>query len=79
MAEKRSDRHKMTEFIQEEIGAMLRATREDKGITLEQAARMMGVSVEEIVKIEKNVGLISLSHLQQYADILGKKIQLKFL
>ncbi len=78
MADKKEDRYKMTEFIQEEIGALLRATREDQGITTEKAAQMMDVSVEEIVKIEKNIGVVSIGLLQRYAEVLGKKIQLKF-
>ncbi|MCA9731296.1 MAG: helix-turn-helix domain-containing protein [Deferribacteres bacterium] len=73
------DRHKMTSFIQEELGALLRATREDKGISIAQAAEMLGTTEEEIIKIEKNIGLIPLSLIQRYADVLGKKLQLKFL
>ena len=79
MADKKDERQKMTAFIQEEIGALLRASREDPGITIDKAAQMAGVSVEEIVKIEKNVGAVSIGLLQRYAEVLGKKIQLKFL
>lgn len=79
MVDKNDEGYRMTEFIQEEIGALLRASREDQGITIDKAAKMVGVSVEEIVKIEKNVGTVSIGLLQRYAEVLGKKIQLKFL
>ena len=79
MNDKQRERHEMTKFIQEEIGAMLRAAREDQGMSIEEAARFMHVANEEIVRIERNIGQIPLAMLQKYADILGKKIQLKFL
>lgn len=79
MAEKKDERYQMTNFIQEELGALLRATREDQGITVAQAAELLGTTEDVILNIEKNMGQIPLHLLQRYADVLGKKLQLRFL
>ncbi|MFQ5632802.1 MAG: helix-turn-helix domain-containing protein [bacterium] len=69
----------LTNFIEEELGALLRSAREDQGLTRKQVAEKLGVTEEDILRIEKHAGKVTLGMLQKYADLLGKKVQLKFL
>ena len=69
----------LTKFIEEELGALLRATREDQGLTRKQVAEKLGVSEQEIEMLEKHSGKVTLGLLQKYANLINKKIQLKFL
>lgn len=69
----------LTKFIEEELGALLRATREDQGLTRQEVAEKLGTTEDEIIRIETHTGKVTLGMLQKYANLLGKKVQLKFL
>ena len=69
----------LTNFIEEELGALLRAAREDQGLTRQAVAEKLGVTEQDIEMIEKHSGKVTLAMLQKYADLLGKKVQVKFL
>ncbi len=66
-------------FIEQEMGALLRAAREDKGWTRKEAADRIGVSEQEIEQIESHSGKVTLAVLQKYAEAVDKKVQIKFL
>ena len=70
--------NELTKFIEEELGIILRRARKKKGWTMEEVAKKMGTSVDEIERIELHTGKVSLGMLQKYAEVVDKKIQLKF-
>lgn len=76
---RRNDRSELANVIEEELGALLRAAREDQGLTRDEVAARLGVTVEEIVRIEAHTGRVTLGMLQRYAELLGKKVTLRFL
>ena len=76
---KKPEKKELTDFIMAELGAMLRATREDKGLTRIEVAEKLGMDAEDITRIEQNIGNVTLSQLQRYAEFLNKRVQLKFL
>jgi transcriptional regulator with XRE-family HTH domain len=69
----------LTDFIEQELGALLRAVREDQGLTRKEVAGKLGVTEDEILHIETHTGKVTLGMLQKYANLLGKKVQVKFL
>lgn len=68
----------LADFIEEELGALLRAAREDKGWTRREVAEKLGTTEEQIQQIEMHTGKVTLGFLQRYATLLGKKVQVKF-
>ncbi|OOQ60403.1 helix-turn-helix domain-containing protein [Mucilaginibacter pedocola] len=52
------------------VGKRIRDTRKGKGLNLHDVARLMGISVPAVSKLETGTTDINLSRLQQIADIL---------
>ncbi|MEM7735664.1 MAG: helix-turn-helix transcriptional regulator [Deinococcota bacterium] len=61
----------------EEIGASLRAVREQRGLSQQQVADKMGVSRSRISQIESSEGItLSLEVLTRYAHAVGCRLNL---
>ncbi len=75
---RRKEKTELANFIEEELGALLRAGREDKGWTREYVAARLGTTAEEIKRIEMRRGRIALGMVQKYAELLDKKVSIRF-
>jgi HTH-type transcriptional regulator / antitoxin HipB len=61
------------------IGALLRLSREQAGLTQEEVARKLQTKKSAISRIENHAEDIRLSTLRKYAKALGKEISLEII
>ena len=64
-------------YEQFKIGVMLRAAREEAGLTQEKLAEMLHTKKSAISRIENHAEDIRLSTLEKFAAAIGKRITLK--
>jgi len=57
------------------IGALLRQAREDSGLTQEEIANRLNTKKSAISRIENHAEDIKLSTLENFASVLGRKIE----
>jgi DNA-binding XRE family transcriptional regulator len=57
------------------IGILLREAREQMGLTQEQVAQQIGSKRWLITRIENDAEQVSLAVLRQYAQVVGKNLQ----
>ena len=69
---------KLSRFIEEEIGLILRRARKKRGLSISQVAKALDMEAEEVEKIELHSGEVTLAMLQKYATFLDKRIQIRF-
>jgi DNA-binding XRE family transcriptional regulator len=61
------------------LGVLLQQTREEMGLTQEQVAKHLGITLMLIAQIETEAEEVRLSLLQKYAGFLGKNIQIQLI
>jgi ribosome-binding protein aMBF1 (putative translation factor) len=66
-----------TGYEQFKIGVMLRAAREEAGLTQEQLAEKLHTRKSAISRIENHAEDIRLSTLEKFAEAIGKRLTLK--
>ena len=66
-----------TGYEQFKIGVMLRAAREEAGLTQEQLAEKLHTCKSAISRIENHAEDIRLSTLEKFAEAIGKRLTLK--
>ena len=62
--------------ISKELGKQLQNLREEKGLTQDEIAELMGISRTTISKIENGLWNFSVEKLQEYCNVLGIELQL---
>lgn len=66
-----------TGYEQFKIGVMLRAAREEAGLTQEEVASRLNTKKSAISRIENHAEDIRLSTLEKFAEAIGKRLTLK--
>ena len=66
-----------TGYEQFRIGVMLRAAREEAGLTQDQSAERLRTKKSAISRIENHAEDIRLSTLEKFAEAIGKRLTLK--
>ena len=66
-----------TGYEQFKLGVMLRAAREEAGLTQEDVAARLKTKKSAISRIEKHAEDICLSTLEKFAEALGKRLKLQ--
>jgi ribosome-binding protein aMBF1 (putative translation factor) len=64
-------------YEQFKIGVILRAAREEAGLTQEDLAERLHTKKSAISRIEKHAEDIRLSTLEKFAEAIGKRLTLK--
>lgn len=64
-------------YEQFKIGVMLRAAREEAGLTQDQLAEKLHTRKSAISRIENHAEDIRLSTLEKFAEAIGKRLTLK--
>lgn len=67
----------MKEQVRKDLGAQLRAKREEQGWSVEQVAKMADVKSVTIEKIEAGAFNVPLDVLAKVADVLGCELTIK--
>jgi transcriptional regulator with XRE-family HTH domain len=62
--------------IDEAIGRKIRAWRKLKGWTQSDLGNQLGVTFQQIQKYELGINSLSVARLRQFADILGKPVNM---
>ena len=78
MSNPNRDKRNLTNYIEEELGAMLRSAREDLGLTRADVAEKLDVSEEDIANMETRQQEMALGLLQRYAELVNKKVHVRF-
>ena len=65
-------------YEQFKIGVILRAAREEAGLTQEQLAKKLHTKKTAISRIENHAEDIRLSTIEKYAQAIGKKLIIAF-
>ena len=60
------------------VGVLLKAARQEMGLTQEQVATMLNTKKTAISRIENHAEDIRLSTLEKYASAIGKKLAISF-
>ena len=60
------------------VGVLLKAARQEMGLTQEQVAAMLNTKKTAISRIENHAEDIRLSTLEKYASAIGKKLVISF-
>jgi HTH-type transcriptional regulator / antitoxin HipB len=66
-----------TGYEQFKIGVMLRAAREEAGLTQDELAERLRTKKSAISRIENHAEDIRLSTLEKFAEAIGKRLSLK--
>jgi len=66
-----------TGYDQFKIGLMLRAAREEAGLTQDDIAKRLSTKKSAISRIENHAEDIRLSTLEKFAEAIGKRLSLK--
>lgn len=66
-----------TGYEQFKVGLMLRAAREEAGLTQDEVAARLRTKKSSISRIENHAEDIKLSTLERFAEALGKRLSLK--
>ena len=66
-----------TGYDQFKIGVMLRAAREEAGLTQDDIAKRLSTKKSAISRIENHAEDIRLSTLEKFAEAIGKRLSLK--
>lgn len=61
----------------EQVGAVLRAARLQRGMTQAEVAARLGVSVQAMSRLEKNAGRASFDRIHRLCLLLGLEIALR--
>ena len=64
-------------YLEFKIGAMLRAVREEAGMTQEQLARKLHTKKAAVSRIENHAEDIKLSTLARFAQAFGRKLRIE--
>ncbi len=64
-------------YEQFKIGVMLKSAREEAGLTQEQLAEKLKTKKSAISRIENHAEDIKLSTLEKFAQVLGKKLEVR--
>ncbi len=62
--------------ISKELGSQLKKFREEKNLSQDEVAELMGISRTTISKIENGLWNFSVEKLQEYCKVLGVELQL---
>ena len=63
--------------VPEQVGAVLRAARLQRGMTQAEVAARLGVSVQAMSRLEKNAGRASFDRIHRLCLLLGLEIALQ--
>ncbi|MBW8076320.1 MULTISPECIES: helix-turn-helix transcriptional regulator [Metallibacterium] len=63
--------------VPEQVGAVLRAARLQRGMTQAEVAARLGVSVQAMSRLEKNAGRASFDRIHRLCLLLGLEIALR--
>lgn len=64
-------------YLDFKIGVLLRQARESAGLTQEEIALKLNTKKSAISRIENHAEDIRLSTLEKFADVLGKRLEVK--
>lgn len=69
----------MTEYdLGNDVGLLIRETRNELGITQEELAKKTGISQSSISRIENGSSVPSLSTLKKIGDSIGKRVVINY-
>jgi ribosome-binding protein aMBF1 (putative translation factor) len=64
-------------YLSFKIGILLRQARESVGVSQEEVAARLNIEASDISQIENQPEQASLSTLEKYAEVLGKRLQVE--